>query len=93
MLAYGGNHLTILSGCHFLRKHLKNYLDRWSHAKSKYKERTKCLFSCGNYILQVHLCIQIEKVIVYNNPSCMHNFINVNLVKWLQVHEKNIQGT
>ena len=24
MLSYGGNHLTILSGCHFLRKQLKN---------------------------------------------------------------------
>jgi hypothetical protein len=25
MLSYGGNHLTILSGGHFKRKHLKNY--------------------------------------------------------------------
>ena len=29
----------------------KFLLEKWSHAKSKYKERTKGLFSCGNSIL------------------------------------------
>jgi hypothetical protein len=59
----------------------KLFLDKWSHAKKNDKERNKGLFSCGNSILQVHGCIQQEKVIVSINPSCMHNFINVNLVK------------
>jgi hypothetical protein len=71
----------------------KLFLDKWSHAKSKNKESTKGLFSCGNSILQVHGCIQQEKVIVSINPGCMHNFINVNLAKRLQVLAKNIQST
>jgi hypothetical protein len=29
----------------------KLILDKWSHAKSKYKESTNDLFSCGNSIL------------------------------------------
>jgi hypothetical protein len=62
-------------------KNLKNILDRWSHVGKKDKESTKGLFSCGNSILQVHGCIQQEKVIVSINPSCMHNFINVNWLK------------
>jgi hypothetical protein len=71
----------------------KLFLDKWSHAKSKNKEGTKDLFSCDNSILLVHGCIQQEKIIVSINPSCMHNFINVNLVKRLQVPTKNIQST
>ena len=69
------------------------FLDKWSHAKKKDIESHKGLFSCGNIILQVHGCIQKEKVIVSINPSCKHNFINVNLTKRLQVPEKHIQGT
>ena len=69
------------------------FLDKWSHAKKKDIESHKCLFSCGNILLQVHGCIQKEKVIVSINPSCKHNFINVNLTKILQLLEKHIQGT
>jgi hypothetical protein len=71
----------------------KLFLDKWSHAKSKNKEGTKDLFSCDNSILLVHGCIQQEKIIVSINPSCMHNFINVNFVKRLQIPGKNIQIT
>ena len=69
------------------------FLDKWSHAKKKDIEIHKGLFSCDNILLQVHGCIQKEKVIVFVNPSCKHNFINVNLTKRLQVPEKHIQGT
>jgi hypothetical protein len=53
---------------------------------------TKGLFSCGKSTLQVHGCIQQENVIVSINPSCMHNFINANLAKRLQVLAMNIQS-
>ena len=59
------------------------FLNKWSHAKKKRIESHKGLFSCGNILLQVHGCIQKEKVIVSINPSCKHNFINVNLTKRL----------
>jgi hypothetical protein len=71
----------------------KLLLDKWSHAKCKDKERIQGLFSCTNFILQVHGCIQHEKVIVSINPSSKHNFINVNLAKRLQVSTKNMQST
>jgi hypothetical protein len=71
----------------------KVFLDKWSHVVKKDKKSTRDLFSCDNFILQVHGCIQQEKVIVSINPSCKHNFINVNLAKRLQVPTKNIQST
>jgi hypothetical protein len=71
----------------------KILLDRWSHGKNKDTKSTKGLFSCGKSILQVHGCIHKENVIVSINPSCMHNFINVQLVNRLQVPVKNIQST
>jgi hypothetical protein len=71
----------------------KVLLDKWSKSKSKDKEITKGLFSCGNSILQVHGCLHKENVIVSINPSCQHNFINVQLVNRLQVPAKNIQST
>jgi hypothetical protein len=71
----------------------KLILDKWSHTKSKDKDITKSLFSCDKSILQVHGCIHKENVIVSINPSCMHNFINVQLVNRLQVPIKNIQIT
>ena len=58
----------------------------------KDKDNYKGLFPSDHFILQVHGCIQKEKVIVSINPSCKHNFINVNLTKRLQVPEKHIQG-
>jgi hypothetical protein len=71
MLAYGGNHLTIVRLMTLSNEaYEKLNLDKWSHAKCKDKESTKGLFSCGNSILQVHGCIQQEKVIVSINPSC-----------------------
>ena len=68
----------------------KLLLDKWSHTKSKDKFITKSLFSCGKYVLQVHGCIHKENVIVSINPSCKHNFINIQLVNRLQVPTKNI---
>jgi hypothetical protein len=91
MLRYGGKSLDSSKMMALSNKAFeKLFLDKWSHAKSKAKESTKGLFSCGNSILQVHGCIQQEKIIVSINPSCMHNFINVNLAKRLQVPAKNI---
>jgi hypothetical protein len=69
----------------------KFLLEKWSHAKGK--ERSKGLFSCGKSILQVHGCIHKENIIVSINPSCQHNFINVQLVNRLQVPTKNVQST
>jgi hypothetical protein len=69
------------------------FLDRWSHVGKRDTKSTKGLFSCGNSILHVHGCIHKEKVIVSINPSCMHNFINIQLVNRLQVPAKHIQGT
>ena len=69
------------------------FLDKWSHSKKKDIESHKGLFSCANILLQVHGCIQKEKVIVSINPNCKHNFINVNLNKRLKVPKKHIQGT
>jgi hypothetical protein len=71
----------------------KILLDKWSHGENKDTERTKSLFSCDKSILQVHGCIHKENIIVSINPSCMHNFINVQLVNRLQVPVKNIQST
>jgi hypothetical protein len=68
----------------------KILLDKWSHGENKDKERTKSLFSCEKSILQVHRCIHKENIVISINPSCMHNFINVQLVKRLQVPIKNI---
>ena len=51
------------------------------------------MFSCEKSILQVHGCIHKENIIFSINPSCMHNFINVQLVNRLQVPIKNIQST
>ena len=53
----------------------------------------KGLFSAGISLLQVHGLIQKVKLIVSTNPSCKHNFINVNLAKKLQVPAKHIENT
>ena len=71
----------------------KILLDKWSHGENQDKERTKSIFSGEKDILQVHGCIHKETIIVSINPSCMHNFINVQLVNRLQVPIKNIQST
>ena len=71
---------------------VKLILEKWSHAKCKYDERSKGLFSCGNSILQVHGCIHKGKVIVSINPSCMYNLIDINLAKKFQVPGKNNQS-
>ncbi len=47
----------------------------------KETKKPKGLFSVGISLLQVHGLIQKQKIIVSINPSCKHNFINVNLVK------------
>ena len=71
----------------------KLFLDRWSHVEKHDTKRTNGLFSCGNSILQVHGCIHKENIIVSINPSCMHNFINVQLVNRMQVLANDIQST
>jgi hypothetical protein len=71
----------------------KLLLDKWSHTKSKDKDITKSLFSCGKSILQVHGCIHKENVIVSINPSCKQNFINIQWVNRLQVSAKDIHST
>jgi hypothetical protein len=68
-------------------------LDKWSHTKSKDKDNTKGLFSCGKSILHVHGCIHKENVIVSINPRCQQNFINVQLANRLQDPTKNIHST
>jgi hypothetical protein len=68
----------------------KLLLFKWSHVD---KGSNKSLFSCGKSILQVHGCIHTTNIIVSINPSCMHNFINVQLVNRLHVPTKNIQST
>jgi hypothetical protein len=39
------------------------FLARWSHVDKKDKKSTRTLFSCDNSILQVHGCIQREKIL------------------------------
>ena len=68
-------------------------LDRWSHARKQDKEKHVGLFPTGISLLQVHGLIQKEKIMVSINPSCKHNFINVNLAKRLQVLAKQIENT
>jgi len=60
-------------------------LDKWSRTRKKKNEKRKGLFSTGVSLLQVHGLIQKEKIIVSINPSCKHNFMNVNLAKKLQL--------
>jgi len=72
-------------------KEYKNmFLDRWSHVDKKNKESTKGLLSFANFILQVHRCLQQEKVIIYINPIRKYNFIHVDLDERFQVPTKNI---
>jgi len=71
----------------------KILLDKWSQGENKDKERTKSLFLCEKYILQALGCIHKENIIISINPSCMHNFVNVQLVNILQVPTKNIGST
>ena len=71
----------------------KLLLDKWSHTKSKDKDITKSLFSCGKSILQVHGCLHKENFIVSIKPSCKQNFINIQLVNRLQVPANNIHNT
>ena len=58
----------------------KVLLDKWARARKKENETHKGL-------------IQKEKIVVSINPSCKHNFINVNLAKKLQVRAKHIENT
>jgi len=66
----------------------KVFLDKWSRARKKENETHKGLIAMGVSLLQVHGLIQKEKIMVSINPSCKHNFINVNLEKKLQVPTK-----
>lgn len=65
-----------------------------THCKAQtslWKSDMYCLLQ-DDSILQVHGCIQKEKVIISINPSCKHNFINVNLEKKLQFLSKPTGG-
>ena len=66
----------------------KVFLDKWSHARKQENKTCKGLFSNGMSLLQVHQCIQKEKIILFINPSCKYNFINVHLSKILHVPAK-----
>jgi len=68
-------------------------LDKWSRTRKKDNETRKGLFSTSVSLLQVHGLIQKEKIIIFINPNCKHNFMNVNLVKKLQVPTKHIENT
>jgi len=68
-------------------------MDKWSQAKKQDKGKHVGLFPTGIFLLQFHGLIQKEKIIVSMNPSCKHNFINVNLAKKLQVPTKHIENT
>ena len=68
-------------------------MDKCSRARKKENEKSKGLFSTSVSLLQVDGLIQKEKIIVSINPSCKHNFINVNLAKKLQVLAKQIENT
>jgi hypothetical protein len=57
------------------------------------KEITKDSFSCTTFLLNVHGCIQHKNIIFSIKTSSMHNLMNVNLDKILQVPTKNIQCT
>ena len=70
----------------------KPFMDKWSCARKK-NETRQGLCSTGISLLQVHVLIQKEKIIVSINPNCKHNFINVNLAKKLQVPTKHIENT
>ena len=71
----------------------KLLLDKWSHTRKQGNETCKRLFSTGIYLLQVHRCIQKDKIIVSINPSCKQNLINVSLTKKLQVPAKQMEHT
>lgn len=71
----------------------KVLLDKWSRTRKNENETCKGLFSTSISLLQVHGLIQKEKIIVSINPSCKHNFMNVNLEKNLQVPAKHIENT
>jgi len=71
----------------------KVFLDKWSQARKRENETSKGLFPTGISLLHVHGCIQKEKIVVPINPSCKHNFINVNLTNKLRVPAKHIENT
>ena len=51
------------------------------------------LFSCGMSILQLYGCIQQAKVTMEIDPSCKHNYIDVDLTHRLKVPTNNICST
>ena len=53
-------------------------------------KNTNGISSGGISLLQVHGCIQQDKVLLSINPNCKHNFINVYLTKRLEVTTKHI---
>jgi len=69
------------------------FLDKWSHVVKKDNEIYMGFFSCGNFIIHVHGCIQQEKDIGFVNPNCKYNFINAKLAKNLKVSTQHIQRT
>jgi hypothetical protein len=59
--------------------------DKWSNAKKKDQAR--------HALLYCHGCIQQENVIIFINPSCIHNLIHVDLAKMLKAPTKNMSNT
>jgi len=69
----------------------KFLLDKWSYAGQQDIEKHVGLFSTDISLLQIHGCIQKENIIMFINPSCKKNLINVNLEKKLQLPAKHIE--
>jgi len=70
----------------------KAFLDKWSRPRKKENETHKGLIYTGVSLLHVHALIQMEQIVVSINPSCKHNFLNVNLEKKMQVPTKHIEN-
>jgi len=91
---HGGNHLNIKKCLNLPDEEFENFvLDKRSHVRKQDNEKHVGLFSTGICLLQVHGCIQKEKIIVSINPSCKKNIINVNLANRLQVPAKQMEHT
>lgn len=71
----------------------KLLFDKWFHVGKQDNEKHVGLFYIGISLLQVHGCIQKDKIIVSINPSCKKIFINFNLENRLQVPAKQMEHT
>jgi hypothetical protein len=73
--------------------HTESLTDIRLDAMKQDNTNTNGLSLGGISLLQVHGCIQQEKVIVSIKPSCKHNYINVDLTHRLKVLTNSICST